>query len=306
MDSGISSTNIWPKAYPHKTNGWRCFRGSGECTSVATSSRAAHPTKREISVKIPWSCGSSTCYQRNALFRFLRLNIVRKCLIFCLFGVLVYSIPHARVRGRCPRAALSGGRVGETTFKHVVERWEHTGKAALWPLRQLPLYGMSTIIIIAFSLTVTISLQLSGEKHLTLFDPHHNENLYEAHIPEAILTFDPSANAFSRNSLLESTSMVMSPVDILRPDLERFPNFATAGRVHCVLQPGDVLFMPAFWWHEVQSYPDPVERRNLAINFWYIRYYNYVECYVVGTHWAINTVILLYNYIAHNVALVLW
>lgn len=111
-------------------------------------------------------------------------------------------------------------------------------------------------------------MQLSGEKHLTLFDPHHNENLYEAHIPEAILTFDPKTTTFSRHSLLESTSMVMSPVDILRPDLDRFPHFARARRLHCVLEPGDVLFMPAFWWHEVQSKPDPMEKRNLAINFW--------------------------------------
>lgn len=111
-------------------------------------------------------------------------------------------------------------------------------------------------------------MQISGEKHLTLFDPHHNENLYEAHIPEAILSFSPSTGKFLRNTLLESTSMVMSPVDIQEPDLERFPNFAKARRVHCVLRPGDVLFMPAFWWHEVQSYPDKVEGRNLAVNFW--------------------------------------
>ena len=61
----------------------------------------------------------------------------------------------------------------------------------------------------------------------------------------------------------------MSPVDIANPDLERFPNFARSHRLECVLRPGDVLFMPAFWWHEVQSYPDPKERRNLAVNYWW-------------------------------------
>lgn len=30
--------------------------------------------------------------------------------------------------------------------------------------------------------------QISGEKHLTLFEPHENENLYEGHIPEAMLS----------------------------------------------------------------------------------------------------------------------
>lgn len=107
---------------------------------------------------------------------------------------------------------------------------------------------------------------------MTLFEPHHNENLYEAHIPEAMLSINFTTRKFSRKKLLESTSMVMSPVDIARPDLKRFPKFSEAKRTKCVLKPGDVLFMPAFWWHEVQSYPDPNENRNLAVNFWYARH----------------------------------
>ena len=103
---------------------------------------------------------------------------------------------------------------------------------------------------------------------VTLFDPHRNENLYEAHIPEAILSYSSKTGKFHRHRLLESTSMVMSPVDIEDPDLDRFPRFADARRMHCSLGPGDVLFMPAFWWHEVQSFPDSLERRNLAVNFW--------------------------------------
>ena len=113
-------------------------------------------------------------------------------------------------------------------------------------------------------------LQVSGEKHVTLFDPHHNENLYEAHIPEAILSYSPRTGHFSRQRLLESTSMVMSPVDIQDPDLVRFPRFSRAHRLECDLGPGDVLFMPAFWWHEVRSRPDLRETRNLAVNFWWV------------------------------------
>ena len=131
--------------------------------------------------------------------------------------------------------------------------------------------GMNLVMSYSLLHVVCPSLpQLSGEKHLTLFDPHHNENLYEAHIPEALLGFTPRTGSFHRRTLLESTSMVMSPVDIQDPDLERFPRFAEAKRLHCSLGPGDVLFMPAFWWHEVQSHPDPVERRNLAVNFWWV------------------------------------
>eukprot|EP00118_Oscarella_pearsei_P018058 m.182497 g.182497 ORF g.182497 m.182497 type:complete len:482 (+) comp39295_c0_seq9:3846-5291(+) len=111
--------------------------------------------------------------------------------------------------------------------------------------------------------------QLSGTKHVTLFEPHDNTRLYESHIPEAKLGFDKLTGDFERRTLLDSTSMVMSPVDIKKPDLERFPAFAQVAPMQCTIHPGDVLFMPAFWWHEVQSTPDQEEHRNMAVNYWY-------------------------------------
>ncbi|CAG5116348.1 unnamed protein product [Candidula unifasciata] len=111
--------------------------------------------------------------------------------------------------------------------------------------------------------------QISGEKQVLLFDPHDNSRLYEGHIQEAMLTYNASENVFSREKLLESTSMVMSPVDLLHPDLQRFPKFSQVRPLNCTIQAGDVLFMPSFWWHEVQSRPSSLEHRNLAVNFWY-------------------------------------
>ena len=67
---------------------------------------------------------------------------------------------------------------------------------------------------------------MEGEKELTLFDPHNNSNLYEAHIQEANLKFDKEAKRFKRNGLQDSTSIVMSPFDIQNPDFEvRFTLF---------------------------------------------------------------------------------
>ena len=62
--------------------------------------------------------------------------------------------------------------------------------------------------------------------------------------------------------------MVMSPVDILKPNYDRFPKFKDARALNCTINEGDVLFMPSFWWHEVQSYPSKQEQRNVAVNFW--------------------------------------
>ncbi|KAK7471744.1 hypothetical protein BaRGS_00035626 [Batillaria attramentaria] len=110
--------------------------------------------------------------------------------------------------------------------------------------------------------------QISGEKEVILFEPHNNERLYEAHIPEAILSYNATTKEFRRAKLLDSTSMVMSPVDIQQPNLERFQKFGEARPLSCTIKQGEVLFMPAFWWHEVQSRPSPTEHRNLAVNFW--------------------------------------
>ncbi|XP_069132177.1 uncharacterized protein [Argopecten irradians] len=111
--------------------------------------------------------------------------------------------------------------------------------------------------------------QIHGQKQVILFEPHQNENLYEAHIAEAIFSYNKTTKEFRRSSLVDSTSMVMSPVDILKPDFQKFPQFASAMPLNCTLREGDVLFMPSFWWHEVQSSPNVTVGHNLAVNFWY-------------------------------------
>jgi hypothetical protein len=40
-------------------------------------------------------------------------------------------------------------------------------------------------------------------------------------------------------------------VDCESPDLVRFPRFANARCQHTVLEPGEMLFIPAFYWHQV-------------------------------------------------------
>lgn len=44
-----------------------------------------------------------------------------------------------------------------------------------------------------------------------------------------------------------------SPVNAERPDLVRFPRFAAASPIEVILEPGEVLFLPAAWWHQVRG-----------------------------------------------------
>lgn len=59
-----------------------------------------------------------------------------------------------------------------------------------------------------------------------------------------------------------------SPVDINDPDLSRYPEFVHARPVHVELEAGDMLYLPAAWWHQVVSSTDG-EGRCLAVNLWF-------------------------------------
>lgn len=44
-----------------------------------------------------------------------------------------------------------------------------------------------------------------------------------------------------------------SQVDSANPDLERFPHFARPNGQQVILEPGDVLYIPPYWFHQVES-----------------------------------------------------
>ncbi|XP_029314194.1 HSPB1-associated protein 1 homolog isoform X2 [Cottoperca gobio] len=88
-------------------------------------------------------------------------------------------------------------------------------------------------------------LQVQGRKRWHLFPPEDTVKLYPTRIP-----FEESS--------------VFSQVDVLHPDLTRFPAFQGA-RAHMVtLQPGQVLYVPRHWWHYVESL-DPI---TVSVNSW--------------------------------------
>jgi hypoxia-inducible factor 1-alpha inhibitor (HIF hydroxylase) len=44
-----------------------------------------------------------------------------------------------------------------------------------------------------------------------------------------------------------------SQVDFDHPDLDRVPNYVNAKAYEAILNPGDVLYVPPYWWHHVHS-----------------------------------------------------
>ena len=75
-------------------------------------------------------------------------------------------------------------------------------------------------------------VQIWGSKRIFLAPPHHDEFLYPV-----------EANAL----------LFGSPFDPEAPDFERFPMARQAALLELVVEPGDMLYVPAGWYHQVRS-----------------------------------------------------
>ena len=75
-------------------------------------------------------------------------------------------------------------------------------------------------------------VQVWGSKRIFLAPPHHDAFLYPA-----------EANAL----------LFGSPFDPEAPDFERFPLARQAALLELVVAPGDMLYVPAGWYHQVRS-----------------------------------------------------
>lgn len=74
--------------------------------------------------------------------------------------------------------------------------------------------------------------QIWGTKRIFLAPPHHDEFLYPK-----------EANAI----------LFGSPFDPEAPDYERYPLARQASTVECIVNPGDLLYVPAGWYHQVRA-----------------------------------------------------
>ena len=103
--------------------------------------------------------------------------------------------------------------------------------------------GAGNITPMHYDLVHNLFAQVIGRKRVTLFAPEQTKLLYP--FPKT----SPIAH-FSR-------------VNLDDPDLVKFPRFPYARPLECIVEPGDILFIPIFWWHQVYSLDVSV-----AISFW--------------------------------------
>lgn len=87
-----------------------------------------------------------------------------------------------------------------------------------------------------------LNAQVVGNKRFLLFPPDAHDLLYPQKINDGLWA---------------------SPVDPQAPQLESYPRFAELSGFDCLLQPGDVLYIPKFWWHQALS-----ESACINLNCW--------------------------------------
>lgn len=97
--------------------------------------------------------------------------------------------------------------------------------------------------------THNIACVVSGRRRFTLFPPEQIANLYVGPVD-----FTPTGAPIALPSLIE-------------PDFERFPRLREALQQALVaeLGPGDALYIPALWWHQVES----LSSCNVLVNYWW-------------------------------------
>ncbi|KLI63398.1 hypothetical protein AAV99_11790 [Aurantiacibacter marinus] len=109
--------------------------------------------------------------------------------------------------------------------------------------------GNATQVATHFDLSDNFAAVVAGRRVFTLFPPDATKDLYVGPL-NVTLAGQP-----------------VSMVDPLAPDLDRYPDYPKAQdkALRAELGPGDVIYIPALWWHHVCSL-DPV---GVLINYWH-------------------------------------
>ncbi len=109
--------------------------------------------------------------------------------------------------------------------------------------------GNRTTAAAHYDMSNNLACCLVGERRFILFPPEQVHNLYPGPL-------EPTPGG-----------QVVSMVDFRDPDFDAYPRFKEAlGAAQVAdLMPGDVLYFPALWWHQVEA----LSPFNAMMNYWW-------------------------------------
>lgn len=98
--------------------------------------------------------------------------------------------------------------------------------------------------------------QLTGRKRVRLFSPYNWHRLYVF----------PNGHACDRHAQFPLPATPGCTVLDTSEDRYRYPQFATIGgeEVYCDIGAGDILFIPQYWFHQMEGLSD-----NVSLSWWF-------------------------------------
>ncbi|RYD58510.1 MAG: cupin-like domain-containing protein [Sphingomonadales bacterium] len=109
--------------------------------------------------------------------------------------------------------------------------------------------GNASTISSHFDASDNVAVVAAGRRRFTLFPPDQVHNLYVGPLDHTM------------------AGQPASMVDLNNPDFERYPRFREAldHALVAELDPGDAIYIPALWWHQV----DALSPFNVLVNYWW-------------------------------------
>lgn len=98
-----------------------------------------------------------------------------------------------------------------------------------------------------------LNAQIYGEKAFLLFSPEQHQFLYPVKIDDELWS---------------------SPIDPQNPDLVKYPLFDRTTCIEAILQPGEILFIPIFWWHQARAITTAINLNMWAFTNKISQYWN--------------------------------
>jgi len=110
--------------------------------------------------------------------------------------------------------------------------------------------GTQSIASAHFDLPSNFACCLVGKRRFTLFPPNQIHNIYPG-------PFNPTPGG-----------QVITMANLRDPDFETYPRFKEALENSFIadMEPGDVLYYPSMWWHEVEA----KNQFNVMVNYWWV------------------------------------
>ena len=132
--------------------------------------------------------------------------------------------------------------------EHNDLQFNHADFAGNTPLAKIWL-GTESMASAHYDVPANIACCVLGRRRFTLFPPEQIHNLYPG-------PMEPTPGG-----------QVVTMVDFRNPDFERFPRARQAldAAVVVDLEPGDAVFYPSMWWHQVEAFAS----FNILVNYWW-------------------------------------